>query len=131
MSTGRPKFIVIDDNKVDCFIAEKIIKSSGDCECLVFYQAAKALEYIKSLPALPVITLILVDIQMPVMNGFEFVEAFEYLPAEARKSFHIYILSSSINENDIFRVKSFTSVKKFLSKPLTNSIIKDVLKDYP
>lgn len=124
-------FIIIDDSKLDCFIAEKIILNSGMSESVkVFQQAGQALEYIKASSGLQTTTIVFVDIQMPVMNGFEFVENFENLPAELKKNYHMYMLSSSINENDIARVKGYASVKHFLNKPLTNDTIRAVLEEY-
>lgn len=124
-------FIVVDDSKLDCFIAEKIIRNTGRVEtCNVFQQAGDALNYINTLSKQPATTIVFVDIQMPVMNGFEFVEAFEALPADKRENFFVYMLSSSINENDIARVKGYASVKQFLNKPLTNDTIKAVLENY-
>ena len=116
-------FIVIDDSKLDCFIAEKIIKNTGISESIrSFLQATEALDYIKSIPVDDhTRTVILVDIQMPVMNGFEFVEAFERLPADLIKNYTIFIISSSINENDLSRVHTYGTVKQFLNKPLTSN----------
>jgi CheY-like chemotaxis protein len=116
-------FIVIDDSKLDCFIAEKIIRNTGISESIKsFLQAKDALEYIRELPNDGLShTIMLVDIQMPVMNGFEFVEAFEQLPDEITDNFTIYIISSSINENDLKRVHNFKSVRQFLNKPLTSN----------
>lgn len=116
-------FIVIDDSKLDCFIAEKIIRNTGKSESIKsFLQAQDALEFIKMSPAEEnVHTIMLVDIQMPVMNGFEFVEAFEQLPGDIVQNYSIYIISSSINDNDLKRVHSYISVKQFLNKPLTSN----------
>lgn len=131
MSTEKLNFIVIDDSKLDCFIAEKIIVNSGRCEsCKVFQQATEAVEYIRGNNNAGINTIIFVDIQMPVMNGFEFVEAFEAIPAENRTGCFVYMLSSSINENDIAKVKGYSSVKQFINKPLTNVSISAVLEDY-
>ena len=128
MTSGNLNFIVIDDSKLDCFIAEKIIKNTNRCEVInTFQQGTDALAYINSITSADVRTVIFVDIQMPVMNGFEFVEAFEKLPADTRQGYSIYMLSSSINENDIAKVKSYNSVKQFLNKPLTNGTISIVL----
>lgn len=122
-------FIVIDDSKLDCFIAEKIIKNTGHCEeCNVFQQATQALEHIKG-NAESKDTVVFVDIQMPVMNGFEFVEAFEKLDDNMKSPYSIFMLSSSINENDITKVKGYSSVKHFLNKPLTNDTIKAVMEE--
>ncbi len=116
-------FMVVDDSKLDCFIAEKIIRNTGKCESIrSFLQAKDALEHIsKTPPDEQSHTILLVDIQMPVMNGFEFVEAFEKLPANIINGYTIYIISSSINETDLSKVHNYKSVKQFLNKPLTSN----------
>ena len=116
-------FIVIDDSKLDCFIAEKVIRNTGKCEAVQsFIDARVALEVISTNPAdEQAHTIIVVDIQMPVMNGFEFVEAFEQLPLHITANYSIYIISSSINENDLNKVHNYASVKQFLNKPLTSN----------
>ncbi len=117
-------FIVIDDSKLDCFIAEKIIKNTGKSESIrSFLQAQEAIDYIASAPPADddSHTIILVDIQMPIMNGFEFVEAFENLPRKATANYTIYVISSSINENDIYKLRNYPSVRQFLNKPLTSN----------
>jgi len=115
--------MVIDDSKLDCFIAEKIIRNTGKCESIrSFLQARDALDHIATNPVDEQShTILLVDIQMPIMNGFEFVEAFEQLPAEIIKNYTVYIISSSINEADLNKVHNYRSVKQFLNKPLTSN----------
>lgn len=116
-------FMVIDDSKLDCFIAEKIIRNTGKCESIrSFLQAKDALEHISnSQPEEHSHTILLVDIQMPIMNGFEFVEAFEKLPDSVTDNYTIYIISSSINETDLSKVHNYKTVKQFLNKPLTSN----------
>ncbi|NDC40002.1 MAG: response regulator, partial [Chitinophagia bacterium] len=79
----KHKFIIIDDSNLDCFIAEKVIKNTGKCESVrAFQQAAEALDWIeRHTEETAVPTILMVDIQMPVMDGFQFLEAFEKLPA--------------------------------------------------
>ena len=122
-------FIVIDDSKLDCFIAEKIIRNTGRAEAVrSFTLAIDALEYIKT-NAQPqdFKTVLLVDIQMPIMNGFEFVEAFEKMPQTVTDNYLVYVLSSSINENDLNRAKYHKSVRQFLNKPLTAATLATLL----
>ena len=121
----KSNFIVIDDSKLDCFIAEKVIKNTGLSEAITsFVNATEALEYISKFnnPE-PVQTIVLVDIQMPVMNGFQFVEAFELLPDAVRSNFTLYIISSSINDKDLNRVNNYASVRQFLNKPLNSNTL--------
>lgn len=122
-------FIVIDDSKLDCFIAEKIIRNTGKCENVrSFLRAEEALNDIKeSTQDADTHTILLVDIQMPIMNGFEFVEAFERLPESITNHYTIYIISSSINDNDLNKVHKFKSVKQFLNKPLTSNNLSTLL----
>ena len=128
MNSERLNFIVVDDSKLDCFIAEKVIKNLGRSESVnTFMQATDALQHITGLGENGFRTVLFVDIQMPMMNGFEFVEEFDKLPADKRKNYIVFMLSSSINENDIARVKSYPTIKKFINKPLTGSTISVIL----
>ena len=72
-------------------------------------------------------SLIFLDINMPVMNGFEFLDAFHHqLENDLNKSIIIVMLTSSLNPNDIERAKE-TGVSEFLNKPLTEENLKNVL----
>jgi CheY-like chemotaxis protein len=130
MTKDKTNFIVIDDSKLDCFIAEKIIQTSGKGDSVkTFLQASDALDYIKGSAESERHTIMFVDIQMPVMNGFEFVEAFDNLPDNKKNAYTIYMLSSSINENDIAKVRSMPIVKQFINKPLTVDAVKQIFEN--
>lgn len=130
MMADKLHFIVIDDSKLDCFIAEKVIQNSGRSETVKsFMVATEALDYIKSLQAEQKKTVVLVDIQMPVMNGFEFIEAYEQnIPPEEKEQYMVNLLSSSINETDMIRAKGYKSVRNFLNKPLTKGTLEIILE---
>lgn len=131
MNTEKLNFIVVDDSKLDCFIAEKIVKNTPKmASANIFQQAQIALDHISSIDENEYLTVVFVDIQMPVMSGFDFVEEFEKFPEDKKSKYDIYMLSSSINESDLARVKGYNSIKKFLNKPLTNDIINSVLLQY-
>ena len=129
--SNKMNFIVIDDSKLDCFIAEKIIKNTGNCLSVKsFLRASEALNYINQPQQANDHgnTIVLVDIQMPVMNGFDFVEEFEKIQPEITDKYNIYIISSSINENDLNKVHNYPSVKQFINKPLTSNNLNALLK---
>ncbi|MHB1176773.1 MAG: response regulator [Daejeonella sp.] len=121
-----PHFIIIDDSQLDCFIGEKIIQNSGTLSSVRSYcQATEVLEMIKNSDAKAVdaITIVIVDIQMPVMNGFQFVEAFEKLPEEIQSNYAIFMFSSSINDNDKNRMENHPCIRKFYGKPISKEIV--------
>jgi CheY-like chemotaxis protein len=123
VDTKKHHFIVIDDSKLDCFIAEKVIRNTGKCESVQsFLQAKEALEFIrKDVAEKPFPYIVLVDIQMPVMNGFQFVEEFEKLPADITRKYKIYVISSSINDIDLSKVHAYNTIEEFLNKPITSN----------
>jgi len=115
-------FIVIDDSELDCFIARKIIEHTDtNLHVQTFQNAQLALETIRKNAVVDnhVTTIVLLDLQMPLMNGFEFVEEFEKLPIEVRKRYVVVVLSSTRNNKDIFRILTYHTVYSRLDKPLT------------
>ncbi|MDO8994617.1 response regulator [Daejeonella sp.] len=131
MSAQIPNFIIIDDSRLDCFIAEKIIQNSGTYSSVKSYmEATEAYEAIKNglIGDDSIITIIILDIQMPVMNGFQFVEVFEQLPKEIQSKFAIFLFSSSINENDKNRLENYPSIIRFYSKPISKDTVAQMIE---
>ncbi|RYE25833.1 MAG: response regulator [Sphingobacteriales bacterium] len=119
-------FIIVDDYSFNSMIAEKMLKSiAPEIHFKSFLYAQEAFDYIKDTD-LDKVT-ILIDIQMPYMSGFQFIEAFEGLPEEKRRNFDIYIYSSTVNEDDKIKASSHSEVKQFLPKPLTFDALKMIL----
>jgi len=117
-------FIIIDDSELDCFIARKIIDHADKkLKVTTFLNANDALELIKNSTTEHssdgTITIILLDLQMPLMNGFQFVEEFEKFPVEIQKEYVVVVLSSTRNTNDIFRIFTYNAVHSLMEKPLT------------
>jgi len=112
--------LVIDDDDINIFIIKKIVEKTGyDARMVAKTNGQLAIDYVKELidsgQSLP--HLILIDINMPVLNGWEFLEAYEKLGIE--KEIDMYMLSSSVYENDIEKAKTYKAVKGFISKPLS------------
>jgi CheY-like chemotaxis protein len=118
-------FMVIDDSELDCFVTQKFLERTNRSLIIkTFQHAQRALEIIQKdfdennlVP-----TIIFLDLQMPFMNGFKFVEEFEKFPPEIQKNYKIIILtilSSSTNPVDIHRILTYDAVNSIVEKPLT------------
>ncbi len=121
-------FIIVDDRELDCFIAEKLIEKA-DKNSLVkcFYEANSCLEYIKN-NEVSTETIILLDIMMPVMTGFDFLEVFERLEWEKKKWYKIVPITTSLNKSEIQRISTYPSVLKVLQKPYSVDALKHIIE---
>lgn len=71
--------------------------------------------------------ILFLDLNMPTMTGWEFLEAFDKMEEGLKKQYTIYILSSSIDPSDIERAKDNIYVKDFIEKPLNKDALKKIL----
>lgn len=118
----RPhNYIVIDDDTTSNLICEFTIKKfDPDANIQLFWEPEAALFAIEndfSREKDPDIAIVFLDVNMPTMTGFEFLDEFRNVPRETRKRFIIYMLTSSI-EDFSEQAKLYPFVAGFLSKPL-------------
>lgn len=117
--------VLIDDDPINNLINKRLIKKLIISSCVKeFLEAEEALKYIRSLNQ-PNKVLILVDINMPVMNGWDFLK--EYAEVESSREDTIIMLSSSIDFQDRQKSKDFPYVDGFIEKPLTFEKLKNIL----
>lgn len=129
MAESIINLLVIDDDDINIFIIRKIVEKTGYKVNMVSRSNGQlAVEYLTEIADNREIfpQLMLVDINMPVLNGWEFLEAYEKLNLPQKSD--MYMLSSSVYENDIEKAKSYKDIKGFISKPLTIERLSELLR---
>lgn len=129
MSSPYDFVMLVDEDAIDNIINQKIIESNNFSDrIIVFRTGQEALDYLaanaKHDDKLP--DLIFLDINMPIMDGFQFLEEFEKLEKEIHDKCKIIMLSSSISPRDIDRAASNRFVKKYLNKPLNSRYLQAI-----
>lgn len=113
---------LIDDDEIVKFIGSKVIESSNLVNRIkTFSNGEEAINFLKSnsknLDLLPEI--ILLDLNMPIMDGFEFLEKYIMLKPKLGKKIAIYVVSSSISPTDTERINQISEVSDYIIKPIT------------
>jgi len=112
---------VIDDDKIYHFLLKNLFKQNGiDVASTFFINGQDAIEHIKNNTGEEILPdLILLDVNMPIMNGWQFLEEFGKISKLLTKTPTIYMISSSNNDVDINKSKEFEgAVKGYFLKPI-------------
>lgn len=120
---------IVEDDTIACYVITMELSRHNEYQHSETYkngeEAMEALvQKIKSNEALP--DLILLDINMPIMDGWEFLEEFSRMPCS--KEITVIILTSSINPEDREKAKRYKGVKGFMSKPITKDKLDQILQ---
>ena len=125
MSTRYPLVMLVDDNELDNFINKKLVEADSFASATTIHTSAQsALDYLKSQSSDEGIPdLIFLDIMMPEMDGFGFLDAFDKLPDAVKSKSRIVMLSTSDSFKDLNRANQNKYVKRFLNKPLNAQVL--------
>ncbi len=125
------RVMIVDDTYVDRYVAERNILKYGISESVISKESAKAaLQYLRSCESDPDLLpqLIFLDIRMPEMDGFGFLEEYGKLPDSVKANCVVMMLSTSLNIEDHERAKENKYVSRFLNKPLDKEKIDQLLE---
>lgn len=121
--------MIIDDNVIDLYIASRMItKNNFGTKVLSYSKAQEALDFLKenedNEEALPQI--IFVDIYMPIMSGFEFLNSYNQFSEKLKKYCDVYVISSTIDDYDIIRASTDVNIISFQVKPITKDFLDQI-----
>lgn len=125
--------LIIDDDEVNNYVCSKLIKQGGlTDEVHTALNGLEGLDFLKKIinanKKLP--DLIFLDINMPEMNGWAFLEEYKELKKSFDKKVVLIMLSSSVHSNDIEKASMYEDIQEYVTKPLISNSLKKIAKKY-
>ena len=125
------RVIIIDDDSLNNFIIRQNIKQiSTAIELIEFTEPNKGFEYMAQNGSAENGTVVLLDLNMPHISGWELLDKFAELDRKIKDSYLIYILSSSTDSNDQDMALQHPEIKNYLIKPVTIGSLKNILEPF-
>jgi len=123
--------MLVDDNKIDNFFHERVIRKNNAAKTILTKESGfDAIEYLKKGKDVVQPDVIFLDINMPGMNGWEFIEHYKSLDENLQNSMIVVMLSTSDNPDDRALAKTHQILSDFKTKPLTKDMLDEVLLKY-
>jgi CheY-like chemotaxis protein len=130
--------LLVDDDDTTNYVNNRtLLRTKAAHEVKIFTNGEQALQYMQAAAGKPgeagterYPDLIFLDIKMPVMDGFEFLEAYKEMGLNQLVPTKIMMLTSSASFYDLKRLETFADVKRHFSKPLADQDIKEIIQDY-
>ncbi len=125
------KILLIDDDTINNFIVlNKLNNIALSLDAVSVLNGREGLDYLNKciLENLDFPELILLDINMPVLDGWGFLDEFEKLEKNYQQKTVIYMVSSSVYIEDIEKAKEYSQIKQFISKPLSKDKLTEIIQ---
>lgn len=123
---------IIDDDPIFVYGTKRLLKEIDFSDTILVYNNGQdAIDGLNQMTSegeeLPCV--IFLDLNMPIMNGWEFLEDFVKISNTNREKVTIYIISSSVDPRDLVRIKSYEVVHNYILKPISPEDLKSILEN--
>ncbi|SKB27486.1 Response regulator receiver domain-containing protein [Maribacter arcticus] len=119
--SNTPLVWIIDDDDISKYVMKRNLRQLSVTNVIEFPDSVQPLKILsdnfESTNELP--DIILLDLNMPILNGFQFMEEFKVANEKIKKDIQIYMLTSSLSSEDVDRAKSFPEISEYFIKPIT------------
>ena len=124
-----PDFIIVDDDGVNNFLCHRVIQMAFPLSGIkMFTDPNAAIEYLKSEFECSIKTILLLDINMPTLSGWDFLKILDELDTSITENLKVFMLSSSIDQHDRARSTGSKNVLNFITKPLTKEAVERTVR---
>lgn len=124
MTASYKTCLLIDDNYIDNFVTSRLLESCKFADKVVVRQSSSdAIEALRAGTIIP--DVIFLDLRMPVMDGFEFLQEYDKLDI-VKEGVKVFMLSSSLDPTDLRRSLANKYVTQFVHKPLTKKVLEEL-----
>ncbi len=125
-----PMVWIIDDDDISKYVMKRYLNQLSITNVIDFPDSVQPLKFIQdnysSLDKLP--DIIFLDLHMPILNGFDFIEDYKILADKIGKKINIVMLTSSINTEDVEHAKSYTEITDYFIKPIKYKDLARIMK---
>ncbi|MGC4041612.1 MAG: response regulator [Flavobacterium sp.] len=124
--------LLIDDDEIFTFMTKRIIEKTHLAEQIkIFENGKEAIDFLKNVASKPELLpeVIFLDLSMPILDGWGFLEEYINLKPKFGKKITLYIISSSVSPRDHERAKTYSDVSDFIIKPMTKEKFIDIIKN--
>ncbi len=123
------KLVIIDDDPIDHFLIKHVLRGTNYFDTTTYtVYGSLILDYIEENKSNPekLPDVILVDLNMPIFSGWDFLEGLQELCSSIQKNIKVYVLTSSIRPTDKEAAEQYPFVRSFISKPLEPYMIENI-----
>jgi CheY-like chemotaxis protein len=128
-----PVICIIDDNEIYQFTLMRIINDNKQAERIItFSDGEKAIHYLADNKATNenIPDIIFLDVNMPIMDGWQFIDEYASIKTEIKKKIVIFMLSSSVNPVDIERASKINEISDYIIKPMKLEEVKIIFDNF-